>query len=239
MRACVRSFNSRTREGCDTLADQGKVRMVMFQFTHPRGVRRANTSISALQDAFQFTHPRGVRLCRWLMSLGVWRVSIHAPARGATSVFWARADLEMFQFTHPRGVRPISYWYLSNILGFQFTHPRGVRRSFPSSTASPLMFQFTHPRGVRLLCSRTTGAETAVSIHAPARGATGQLDSFCPANVVSIHAPARGATRPRSMAVLMPSSFNSRTREGCDWGITPEWLLPVWFQFTHPRGVRP
>ena len=53
---------------------------------------------------------------------------------------------------------------------------------------------------------------------------------------VSIHAPARGAMySPRK--IQRNTSFNSRTREGCDLRIT---LVRVTsrFQFTHPRGVR-
>ena len=56
----------------------------MFQFTHPRGVRRIaeDTSTSGL-SAFQFTHPRGVR--RFLFTFSFYVLE--------------------FQFTHPRGVR--------------------------------------------------------------------------------------------------------------------------------------
>ena len=34
-------------------------------------------------------------------------------------------------------------------------------------------------------------------------------------------------------------SFNSRTREGCDYRFNPFRLLAYQFQFTHPGGVRP
>ncbi len=77
------SFNPRTREGCDPhrACEAGRV---MFQSTHPRGVRRSRRTTKPALDRFQSTHPRGVRhrsLC-WLV---IWmRVSIHAPARGAT-----------------------------------------------------------------------------------------------------------------------------------------------------------
>ena len=108
-------FNSRTREGCDTVKQKQK-RYKMFQFTHPRGVRLEKTKaeIAAL-------------------------VSIHAPARGAIlltskshseSGFNSRTRegcdhknnlkslLFLFQFTHPRGVRcppaPIyPHWFVS------------------------------------------------------------------------------------------------------------------------------
>ena len=53
-------------------------------------------------------------------------------------------------------------------------------------------FQFTHPRGVRFLDGVALGTST-----------------------VSIHAPARGAMTAFRLSMI-PSSFNSRTREGCD-----------------------
>ena len=56
------------------------------------------------------------------------------------------------------------------------------------------MFQSTHPRGVRLIHAPTSAARLVVSIHAPARGATGMAGCYQHGPAVSIHAPARGAT---------------------------------------------
>ena len=117
-------------------------------------------------------------------------------------------------------------------------------------------FQFTHPRGVRskedlMKCNLT------VSIHAPARDAISRNPlhrtrrSFnsrtregCDSRdilrgmrlAVSIHAPARGAMNNKALA-FMRNGFNSRTREGCDLRVLLT-MLRLWFQFTHPRGVR-
>jgi len=56
------------------------------------------------------------------------------------------------------------------------------------------VFQSTHPHGVRHNCVAGWKYEDAVSIHAPARGAT-QLDCWIEnLKYVSIHAPVRGAT---------------------------------------------
>ena len=54
-------------------------------------------------------------------------------------------------------------------------------------------FQFTHPGGVRRGDIRLI-TTTNVSIHAPGRGATGNSEAIA----------------------RLSSSFNSRTREGCD-----------------------
>ena len=58
----------------------------------------------------------------------------------------------------------------------------------------PMLFQSTRPRGARQ-CEDDVGYRVAaVSIHAPARGATGTADDGFSRTDVSIHAPARGAT---------------------------------------------
>ncbi len=119
-----RSFNSRTREGCD-IAKFAPPPKRKFQFTHPRGVRlrqhfrispRAGFnsrtregcddvfSVQTHQKKFQFTHPRGVRLGLLRIHLAA-AVSIHAPARGAISGWKRPPPASRFQFTHPRGVR--------------------------------------------------------------------------------------------------------------------------------------
>ena len=125
------------------------LRKLIFQSTHPRGVRRSLCELAPSCAKFQSTHPRGVR-------------------RGNTTTI---GNLSGFQSTHPRGVRP----YLSNakVNGalFQSTHPRGVRLRLPPRTptfwnfnprthvgcdirtifnkAIDDGFQSTHPRGVR------------------------------------------------------------------------------------------
>ena len=105
-RASTRSFNSRTREGCDTDLPSRSNSLIQFQFTHPGGVRQRSNSRAPRShrfnsrtregcdhnsDAiifwptwFQFTHPGGVRhICEYRYSrFDI--VSIHAPGRGAT-----------------------------------------------------------------------------------------------------------------------------------------------------------
>ena len=56
--------------------------------------------------------------------------------------------------------------------------------------------------------------------------------------LVSIHAPGRGATPVIALMVSISSSFNSRTREGCDSVAAYPLVLTLEFQFTHPGGVR-
>ena len=77
-----------------------------FQSTHPRGVRRSAGWSKYPTRQFQSTHPRGVRPRRNAGNHRNLRVSIHAPAWGATQIMddWVTYQ-DAFQSTHPRGVR--------------------------------------------------------------------------------------------------------------------------------------
>ena len=167
-------------------------------------------------------------------------ISIHAPAWGATSdVAVVKAGLNVFQSTHPRGVRLlIVVCVLYKILDFnprtrvgcdikpsikrrraerfQSTHPRGVRRGKKDKQGRPLLFQSTYPRGVRLSGGRLHSRRRAISIHAPAWGATRERNERSEAAYISIHAPAWGATSPFYPAAIRILYFNPRTRVGCD-----------------------
>ena len=57
-----------------------------------------------------------------------------------------------------------------------------------------IQFQFTPLREGRQLCFQPICRDFFVSIHAPARGATGVMLETVLTYLVSIHAPARGAT---------------------------------------------
>ncbi len=142
-------FNSRTHAGCDlcsrhnthdannvsihaptrgaTSVAKNPMMPMLFQFTHPRGVRRttfANGSYpldvsihaptrgaTAICPIERLTSPvsihaptRGATHRLRLVALSK-DVSIHAPTRGATCYLLAKMRFRWFQFTHPRGVR--------------------------------------------------------------------------------------------------------------------------------------
>ena len=106
-------------------------------------------------------------------------ISIHAPARGATC---------------PAGVfgrwRPL----------FQSTLPRGERQKLQYiSTRTIAIFQSTLPRGERLETQKTSGSQSELSIHAPARGAT---------------------YSPHEIKERLQINFNPRSREGSDEDVT-------------------
>ena len=79
-----KSFNPRTRVGCDIRGDKEFGGDNWFQSTHPRGVRpQAGVPEVEAQAWFQSTHPRGVRHTLYKLLPQHWK----------------------FQSTHPRGVR--------------------------------------------------------------------------------------------------------------------------------------
>ena len=147
----------------------------LFQSTRPRGARPRRQPANFRADSpFQSTRPRGARPVLAHVSPFTSKVSIHAPARGAT-VLKSGGCFHFFQFqsTRPRGARPQNAYLLAvYAIAFQSTRPRGAR---PQAR-----FQYRRANHV--------------SIHAPARGATIATDELERVLNVSIHAPARGAT---------------------------------------------
>ena len=85
---------------------------------------------------------------------------------------------------------------------FQFALPRGERRLAKAGRTDLTGFQFALPRGERRLDYYYPLADDAVSIRAPARGATCKPRPDTRKYCVSIRAPARGATRCRRISAL-------------------------------------
>ena len=125
----TKSFNPRTREGCDQNNRIVIDASVPFQSTHPRGVR-----LSSHREQLNFIHvsihapARGATANSFGVGKSASEVSIHAPARGATLQTSRKSQTSLFQSTHPRGVRHGEYTPFFVQEMFQSTHPRGVRR---------------------------------------------------------------------------------------------------------------
>ncbi len=108
-------------------------------------------------------------------------VSIHAPARGATAS---------------------AFMIFSRVTSFNPRARAGRDRRRRGQRGCRQEFQSTRPRGARRLHEGEKSSTRIVSIHAPARGATGR---YC--------------VRP-----LHDSSFNPRARAGRDWVFPPSWF---------------
>ena len=97
-----------------------------FQSTRPRGARLAIQAVYTMPNRFQSTRPRGARHrgipgrrrhqgfnpraragrdLVFVLLPQTYRVSIHAPARGATNIEREREAWIKFQSTRPRGAR--------------------------------------------------------------------------------------------------------------------------------------
>ena len=83
---------------------------------------------------------------------------------------------------------------------------------FPSLST----FQSTLPRRERLSRYADQLAFSDISIHAPAKGATGAEHENRSDYKISIHAPAKGATLLRNTETPESDNFNPRSREGSD-----------------------
>ena len=167
-----------------------------FQLTRPRGARHGSAHVVRHIFRFQLTRPRGARRRHRAEGPGRPPVSTHAPARGATTIQRSQSSLTVFQLTRPRGARRgCSCEMRRYVLRFQLTRPRGARP--PSGTVSRLraMFQLTRPRGARRQCILGFQPGRWVFQLTRPRGARPQkFDDVPKLSAVSTHAPARGAT---------------------------------------------
>ena len=120
------------------------------------------------------------------------RVSIHAPARGATRIYpMVISGEDTFRSTLPRGERL-----------------RMMQRNHRQANVS-----IHAPARGATAKHQTSHAHSIVSIHAPAKGATCQPSQRAGCGDVSIHAPARGATRAM-LAAIDGKEFRSTLPRG-------------------------
>ena len=136
--------------------------------------------------------------------------------------------------------------YLTRIIQYRHKKPQG-NRSYsavfcPSRVGATMdfgiasvaaIFQFTPPRGGRPSMVCPALSRGAISIHAPAWGATPEQVNALRLVDISIHAPAWGATSSRSNAAGF-FDFNSRPRVGGDL-MTPTRTMRATYFNSRPR----
>ena len=233
----------------------------MFQSTRPRGARRFDgvergwrVIVSIHAPAWGATRPfrsRGPirgrfnprarvgrdldpRLCRRLTI-----VSIHAPAWGATNFDADVAALDKVSFHAPAWgatlpVTPSSFSFSTRF------NPRarvGRDKSVRTSKTLLLRFQSTRPRGARRLADRDAAPDGAVSIHAPAWGATSAFTASSLSASFQSTRP-RGARRAGIGEAVNRYRFNPRARVGRDCKTSVGMPNTLSFQSTRPRGAR-
>ena len=219
------SFNPRARMGRDAPKYIAVLEFQKFQSTRPHGARplavrtlaRASSfnprarmgrdvvspSASSICSRFQSTRPHGARPGGLFGPGGMVGVSIHAPARGAT-LGWAggRSSPLLFQSTRPHGARRWTSPPRPSPSPFQSTRPHGARRVQGMSFGEVVAFQSTRPHGARQVDIAAKTITVAVSIHAPARGATGHDYACCVGDVFQSTRPhgARQPSAPRRLS---------------------------------------
>ena len=189
-------------------------------------------------------------------------ISIHAPAKGATSVKGVIIRVvAIFQSTLPRRERRYCRCRCPCHFVFQSTLPRRERQCLyplrcpvfqisihaPAKGATGYVLRILHSSGISihapakgatLWCHRIS-FPLYISIHAPAKGATSHRALWHLSADISIHAPAKGATRVAAQRKQRAGDFNPRSREGSDQRARPTAERPTPFQSTLPRRERP
>ena len=215
-------------------------RRILFQFTLPRGERpRGRTPSAWPSRCFNSRSrvgsdltPETVKALRKVsIHAPAWGatnegaktfannpVSIHAPAWGATRASDARIPRRGVSIHAPAwGATWLRVSAISTNCEFQFTLPRGERPA--TNCARPFWCRRFNSRS-RVGSDHEwhhVGRDYNVSIHAPAWGATGHPASTWRCVPVSIHAPAWGATHGRRRD-LHPTTVSIHAPA---WGATP------------------
>ena len=147
--ASSRNFNPRTHVGCDGATPDVGAKILQFQSTHPRGVRRNSSTNGILSYYFNPRTHVGCDIEAAKCGKSKW-ISIHAPTWGATPFTGALGFILIISIHAPT-------WGATK-----------VRDDYNDL----LIFQSTHPRGVRQACASSTSTARGISIHAPTWGAT-------------------------------------------------------------------
>ena len=102
----ARYFNPRTPVGCDLTLNRFVNELILFQSTHPSGVRQARRHQPRRKPCY--FNPRTPVGCddHRVLFHALERISIHAPQWGATTLALPFLMVTVFQSTHPSGVRP-------------------------------------------------------------------------------------------------------------------------------------
>ena len=277
-------FDPRPREGGDAEFDVARVDLSLFRSTPPRGRRppfsagyfglarfdprpREGGDVTAATVAgctkqFRSTPPRGRRPRKREATMAIyWFRSTPPRGRRRGRCKWILQDMDEFRSTPPRGRRQSQGKvsrrqkqcfdprpreggdFQRRIIfrrkrRFRSTPPRGRRRAFPCARHRCRAVSIHAPAREATGPSARVFRLPGVSIHAPAREATFPLNYPTIVKNVSIHAPAREATALPRRGATQPHSFDPRPREGGDRCARASLRAYRTFRSTPPRGRR-
>ena len=213
-------FNPRSREGSDETSASPMPSAPAFQSTLPRGERHCSPMSSRYRSKISIHAPaRGATLLSKAVFL-LQYISIHAPARGAT-IFIIHINNVIFYF-NPRSregsdINVNTFIYI--IRDFNPRSREGSDCTWQLISVLDLLFQSTLPRGERRGNDKQGIQKCRISIHAPARGATDSLIFLC-YNLINFNPRSREGSdlHPDYTDLPLYPDFNPRSREGSDDG---------------------
>ncbi len=143
-------FNSRARVGRDTISADNQRELHWFQFTRPRGARQESPAHGILPERVSIHAPAwgATYLCLSLSRLA--GVSIHAPAWGATPYRQAAQARRRSFNSRARVGRDVPDSSTALDLAVSIHAPAWGATSNATSPTNTIGFQFTRPRGARL-----------------------------------------------------------------------------------------
>jgi len=142
-------FNPRARMGRDFIYHKKTRRKILFQSTRPHGARLISISQSNKLRKVSIHAPAWGATAGFDNACEGFQVSIHAPAWGATSASRNLINLEKFQSTRPHGARPLGMKFLAGENSFNPRARMGRDLISACRLVGFKMFQSTRPHGAR------------------------------------------------------------------------------------------
>ena len=148
---------------------------------------------------FQSTLPRRERLSGDTAAEKSRLISIHAPAKGATSDWERQRREKQFQSTLPRRERLRQHFYATPEYVISIHAPAKGATSSGVTPHRPAPFQSTLPRRERQRTERAEARNGDDFNPRSREGSDGRVMIEQDVTTISIHAPAKGATLPVSI----------------------------------------
>ncbi len=202
---------------------------------------------------------RGGATWHWWRSAARERVSIHAPAEGATAIRFNLGEQVLFQSTRPRGAtgvcrdkppavgvsihtpsemaRPEPLRGSMKTTLFQSTRPRRARRVVMPWITLEEVFQSTRPQGARRGIRPRDASALRFQSTRP-QGARPQIDRIPEPDVLFQSTRPQGARQLDDFFSTRWASFNPRARRGRDGGYMQGSVVII-VSIHAPAGARP
>ena len=210
-------FNPRSREGSDIQASSRKLHVSYFNPRSREGSDYQERPNCIVSWEFQSTLPRRERL----------------------NYGGGGGNLNQFQSTLPRRERRVDKHGNPHGVEFQSTLPRRERPYTGKTSNAVKQFQSTLPRRERQGRMNKALLREDISIHAPAKGATGQDPAGADRQADFNPRSREGSDRRYPACTGAARNFNPRSREGSDLHRSFVPHMQQAFQSTLPRRERP